>query len=453
MDHDIHFGEVEQVEPTRRLRPDRNGHYRVAAIGDVSENDLPIFIDLDTICDIEFHAFSDTRVELGGVLLGGQYEDSDGRPFVVVSESIRAEHFEATRGSFKFTHDTWEQITRQRQEFPADLQMVGWYHTHPDWGVFLSGMDLFICENFFNKPLDLALVVDPCRGDRGFFVWTKDSVDPIRRTGSFFVFASRHRHNELSEFAADLEASINMSTDLRRTSGTRNSSSAATPIVHIDSSTNTWQWTAMMASLAMQFCFMTLLAWKLLVPSDVETVAKNDSGEATKEFLRRLDVDRQVAEVKAEKQLLDRLVSRWDGTPKPFLDSLMESQKLADELKSHVIAHQAHERELERIGAKTQIDLSDSQGREQTLVDDVARLEEQIAALKQQNAEQREWIHSSNDSLAGDTAVADKANWYYRPAVWGGIVAVCFFVVGGYLVVRPRRLPGDQYESSQEPSV
>jgi proteasome lid subunit RPN8/RPN11 len=41
--------------------------------------------------------------------------------------------------------------------------MVGWYHTHPDWGVFLSSMDMFICDNFFNK-LDVAYVIDPWRG-------------------------------------------------------------------------------------------------------------------------------------------------------------------------------------------------------------------------------------------------------------------------------------------------
>src|SRR5262245_25919176 len=100
---------------------------------------------------MEDHAQSDTTVELGGVLLGGVHEDEDGKPFVVVTDSLRAQHYESTKGSFKFTHDTWSQITREREEFPAELQMVGWYHTHPDWGVFLSGMDMFICDNFFNR--------------------------------------------------------------------------------------------------------------------------------------------------------------------------------------------------------------------------------------------------------------------------------------------------------------
>ena len=61
----------------------------------------------DAMVDMENHAQTNTSVELGGVLLGGQYVDSQGEPFVVVSDCLRADHFEATKGSFKFTHETW----------------------------------------------------------------------------------------------------------------------------------------------------------------------------------------------------------------------------------------------------------------------------------------------------------------------------------------------------------
>ena len=84
--------------------------------------------------------------------------------------------------------------------------MVGWYHTHPDWGVFLSGMDMFICDNFFNKKLDVAYVIDPCRGDRGMFQWTGDARHRVRRTGGFFVTASRFRAAELEYYVAELSS-------------------------------------------------------------------------------------------------------------------------------------------------------------------------------------------------------------------------------------------------------
>ena len=80
--------------------------------------------------------------------------------------------------------------------------MVGWYHTHPDWSVFLSGMDMFICDHFFNRPLDVALVIDPCRQDRGFFQWTGDADPRVRRTSGFYLIASRFRRFELRRAVA-----------------------------------------------------------------------------------------------------------------------------------------------------------------------------------------------------------------------------------------------------------
>ena len=71
-DLDIQLGEVEEAEPEVRLRPDDNKHFGVAPVFSPSKNELPIFVDLDAMIDMEDHALDDTSVELGGVMLGGQ---------------------------------------------------------------------------------------------------------------------------------------------------------------------------------------------------------------------------------------------------------------------------------------------------------------------------------------------------------------------------------------------
>ncbi|HTN74319.1 MAG TPA: Mov34/MPN/PAD-1 family protein, partial [Pirellulaceae bacterium] len=203
---DIQFGDMQEATPERSLRPDRDAHFAVVPYENPVAGELPIFIDLDVLRDMEEHARSDKTVELGGVLLGGQYHDEQGQPFVVITDSLRAEHYESTKGSFKFTHETWSQINRQRNEFSPELQMVGWYHTHPDWGVFLSGMDMFICDHFFNRPLDVAYVIDPCRGDRACFQWTGNPRERVKRTGGYYIMASRYRAAELAHSVAQLQA-------------------------------------------------------------------------------------------------------------------------------------------------------------------------------------------------------------------------------------------------------
>jgi len=261
---DMQFGDVEEAGPDVQLRPDQNRHYAVVPVHSPEDADLPIFVDIDVMRDMESHALTDTSVELGGVMLGGQFEDDEGNAFVLVTDSLRAEHYEATKGSFKFTHETWQQISRQRDEFPKELQMVGWYHTHPDWGVFLSGMDMFICDNFFNRPLDLALVIDPCRGDRGWFHWEPAAKDRIRRTGGFYLIGSRFRQSEIEYFAHQLKGKLGMSPEFRNSGIAGSIGPQSAPIVNISDSRNSNLNLGIMALLTMQFFFLMLISWKLL---------------------------------------------------------------------------------------------------------------------------------------------------------------------------------------------
>ena len=52
-----------------------------------------------------------------------------------------------------------------------NAQIVGWIHTHPDFGIFLSEYDTFIQENFFKEDYQIAYVVDPIQNIEGFYFW------------------------------------------------------------------------------------------------------------------------------------------------------------------------------------------------------------------------------------------------------------------------------------------
>jgi len=309
MDADIQFGDVEETQPERQLRPDRNKHFAVVAYESPDESQLPVFLDLDVMRDMEVHAASDKTVELGGVLLGGQFEDEDGKPFVVISDSLRAEHYESTKGSFKFTHDTWSKISRERDEFPDDLQMVGWYHTHPDWGVFLSGMDMFICDNFFNRPLDVAYVIDPCRLDRAFFEWTGDPGQRIRRLGGFYVTTSRFRRDELEFYTTQLESGIDMSN--------QQFGGVSQPVVHIHEQRQTWQPMAILGMLSIQFLFLALIGWKL--------ITNDDKGSANRALLN---------EIQTKDAVLDTLVRAIPDAKKGFKGILQKEREENAKLSS-----------------------------------------------------------------------------------------------------------------------
>lgn len=429
MDEDFQFGELEQAQPLRQLRPDQNAQYAVEDVGTPATSDLAVYVDLDTLLEIETHAGSDTRVELGGVLLGGQFEDPAGRPFVVISESIRAEHYEATQGSFKFTHATWQEITRRRQELHPELRMVGWYHTHPDWGVFLSSMDLFICEHFFNRPLDLALVVDPCRQDRGYFFWTGDPHDPIRRAAGYSVYCSRHRLPELQRTVGELEVSNTMKTERSRLVPGPSPQSPLPPVIQVGPTPPPWQAIVVIGLLAMQFCLLAILGWR----SSLETTPAAVQGGSADELLKRWELERQAVALESQQQLLATLAAKWDGTPQPLFEQLNDSARKIDELESHLRAHLAREREYLERDKTQQAELAGTKKRADSLQQQIARLHEELSAARLQSENQARTIAV----LQAENGLPD-VDWYRRPWVWGTAFLVALAAVLG-LIARNQR--------------
>jgi len=122
---------------------------------------------LDAICE---HGLSRTDVEVCGVLVGNCYQDERG-PFIYVEAMIQGEHSDNKVAQVTFTSETWNHIQDEMDQNFDGQRILGWYHTHPGFGIFLSAMDMFIHENFFNESDQLALVYDPLKGEDGLFVW------------------------------------------------------------------------------------------------------------------------------------------------------------------------------------------------------------------------------------------------------------------------------------------
>ncbi|MHB8531547.1 MAG: M67 family metallopeptidase [Solirubrobacteraceae bacterium] len=115
------------------------------------------------------HVFGSVDREVGGVLVGRTPKDC-GLP--LITGAIPAISADEQRATLTFTQDAWAHVHNTLDSsFPPDEQIVGWYHSHPSFGIFLSGHDLFIHENFFNGPSQIAVVVDPIGCREGAFVW------------------------------------------------------------------------------------------------------------------------------------------------------------------------------------------------------------------------------------------------------------------------------------------
>lgn len=119
------------------------------------------------------HVSHDTTVEHGGVMLGNVDEKTG---TVTITGSIAAVGAVSRVASLTFTHETWDHISEVHEQSFPDSKMVGWYHSHPHFGIFLSDHDLFIHRNFFKEAWQVAYVIDPLLHQEGFFVWEDGDV-------------------------------------------------------------------------------------------------------------------------------------------------------------------------------------------------------------------------------------------------------------------------------------
>lgn len=131
----------------------------------------PVAIAAHVVQRIHRHARSSMSAEICGVLIG---EEANG--ITVVEAAIEGEGASQGGAHVTFTQDAWEHIYSVKDKEYAEKRIVGWYHSHPGFGIFLSQHDLFIHENFFSSPAQIAWVYDPHSDEEGCFGWVDGKV-------------------------------------------------------------------------------------------------------------------------------------------------------------------------------------------------------------------------------------------------------------------------------------
>ena len=137
-----------------------------------ASNQVKVVLSQLALRQIEGHGASDLKRELGGVLLGHTTQ-SGSTTSVLVSAAIPVRSNDHGPVHFTFNADTWAQLHLDRAERYPQLDVVGWYHTHPDLGVFYSADDIVVHSAAFVLPWQVGMVLDPVRGEICLVGWSK----------------------------------------------------------------------------------------------------------------------------------------------------------------------------------------------------------------------------------------------------------------------------------------
>lgn len=100
-------------------------------------------------------------------LLTGQVFSHQGREYVFVEDYVTAEN-EASAVHVRFKENAFAALAKKISG-NSEKVFVGWSHSHPSFGCFLSSTDLRTHEEYFPEKWHVALVVDPVGKEKKLF--------------------------------------------------------------------------------------------------------------------------------------------------------------------------------------------------------------------------------------------------------------------------------------------
>ncbi|PJB28572.1 hypothetical protein CO110_09215 [Candidatus Desantisbacteria bacterium CG_4_9_14_3_um_filter_40_11] len=165
----IKLHEMYAVNPVEGVMPSSQpNEFIVSSWGNVDNKDMAIFVDMAALIKVYRHAKSSSQKEVGGFLIGYPMLEKE-KLFVQITDVTPAQHIQSTGEALSFSHQTWKMLDCQMSERFRDKYVLGWYHTHPGIGLFLSPYDTFIHNHFFSLFWQIALVIDPATENHMFF--------------------------------------------------------------------------------------------------------------------------------------------------------------------------------------------------------------------------------------------------------------------------------------------
>lgn len=156
----------------------------IMLVGERVEANKNIYISQAAYKEIHRFTKNKTTNESGGMLVGTVVTEF-GKTNIIINGFIEARFCEATPTTLKFTHETWEYVHKEIEKKHKGLRILGWIHTHPDFGIFLSEYDKFIHQNFFSEDYQVAYVIDPMQSTEGFYFWINGILEKCK---GFYIF-------------------------------------------------------------------------------------------------------------------------------------------------------------------------------------------------------------------------------------------------------------------------
>lgn len=181
----------------------------ILAMGEHVEENKKIYISQSAYKAIHCFTKGKTVNESGGFLIGDVVM-AFGETNIMIHGFVEAKHCESTPTTLKFTHETWAYCHKEVEKKYDGKKILGWIHTHPNFGLTLSAYDKFIQESFFKEEYNIAYVIDPIQKTECFYFWINGVLE---RSKGFFVFAETGTKITVAADGEKEDASVHQPAD------------------------------------------------------------------------------------------------------------------------------------------------------------------------------------------------------------------------------------------------
>ena len=109
----------------------------------------------------------DAVLEVMGFMLGEVRRHKGS--FYAVAKDVATTKLDASAVHVRFDRSGMDELATALESQPKEHIIVGWYHSHPGHGCFLSPTDIETQSTMFAEPYHVALVVDPVKEEMAAF--------------------------------------------------------------------------------------------------------------------------------------------------------------------------------------------------------------------------------------------------------------------------------------------
>ncbi|MBS4959598.1 MAG: LysM peptidoglycan-binding domain-containing protein [Clostridiales bacterium] len=120
-------------------------------------------------------------------VLAGKHYTVDGQKIVMISGAIQGKYTKEDRGVESFTDETWRYVNSQMETYFKDMEIVGWLHTQPGFGIFLVSRDEALHQEYFKKDWQVLFVIDPLEKQDLFYIYN-ESRNGLKPARGYFIY-------------------------------------------------------------------------------------------------------------------------------------------------------------------------------------------------------------------------------------------------------------------------